>query len=83
MADVPQKVKEGGSLSTDGIDIYALRGDKKNDFWKYSVATGTWTTLDSTPQNVKAGGSLKYLGGGFYALPGDGKKSLWKFAPSQ
>lgn len=47
------------------------------------MATGTWTTLDSTPQNVKAGGSLKYLGGGFYALPGDGKKSLWKFAPSQ
>ena len=47
------------------------------------MATGTWTTLDSTPQSVKAGGSLRYLGGGFYALRGDDKNDLWKFAPSQ
>ena len=48
MADAPHNVKKGGALTTDGTNIYALRGDKHKEFFRYNVAANTWTALATT-----------------------------------
>ncbi len=54
----PQKVKAGGALTYGNGTIYAFRGDKKKDFWKFDVIADSWSTLGSAPANVKEGGAL-------------------------
>ena len=38
MANAPNNIKKGGALTTDGTNIYALRGDKHKEFFRYNVA---------------------------------------------
>ena len=43
LASTPSdNIREGGALTTDGNNIYLLRGDRKNDFYRYNVAANTW-----------------------------------------
>jgi hypothetical protein len=34
-----KKVKAGGSVATDGLAVYALKGNKTNEFWVYTLGT--------------------------------------------
>lgn len=79
MADTPDKVQWGGSLTYDGSDIYALRGKDSKDFWKYDITSNTWSPIADTPDKVKEGGSLTYDGNGIYTLRGKDTKSFWKY----
>ena len=59
--------------------VYALRGDRSTDFWKYLVASNTWTSLTATPANVRAGGALTTDGADIFALRGDDNRNFWKY----
>ncbi|MBW6467738.1 MAG: DUF11 domain-containing protein [Coriobacteriia bacterium] len=86
MAPTPANVSWGGALTSvdtngDGaIDsIYALQGDGKTGFWRYSIATNTWTAMAVTPGAVKAGGALTNDGQYIYALQG-GTALFWGYS---
>ena len=79
--DTSATVEHGGALVTDGTNIYALRGNKKKDFWEFNVSGGTWSSSADTPFNVEDGGALVYLSGSVYAIRGDDKTTFWKITP--
>ena len=68
LAHAPHNIKKGGALTTDGTNIYVLRGDRHKEFCRYNVAANTWTTLAPLAVNVGWGGSLTCVGGSIYAL---------------
>jgi hypothetical protein len=55
-----------------GDCIYAFRGGETKTFWRYDVATDTWSALSDAPHDVAAGGALVYDGNNYiYALHGN------------
>lgn len=73
LASTPEEVFRGGSLvHAGGGNLFALRGDGRDDFWRYSVASNAWTALEPAPWNVTFGGGLTTDGADFlYAFRGD------------
>lgn len=66
----------GGAFTTDGIYIYALKGNKTCDFYRYNTWTETWEILTSIPlgtenREVASGGALAYWNGKVYAFKGN------------
>jgi len=52
--------------------IYAFRGSETKTFWRYDIATDTWSALADAPYNVAAGGALVSDGNNYiYALHGN------------
>jgi uncharacterized repeat protein (TIGR01451 family) len=68
MTAAPNNIKAGGALTTDGTNIYVLRGDARTTFWRYNVGANTWTALAVTPASVRWGGSLAQAGNLPYAM---------------
>lgn len=63
--------------------IYAFRGDRKPDFWRYETTTNAWSSLTTPPANIGSGGALVWDGADFlYALRGDGQKNLYRYSIS-
>ena len=60
LAPAPAPVDAGGSLTTDGFAVYALRGNNTSDFWRYDPVTDVWTPLANTPLPVREGGDLAF-----------------------
>jgi len=80
------KVKDGGAMTNDGNDIYAVKGGGTQEFWKYTPGEpyGTWTALDTIPKLhkksvIKTGASLTYLDDIIYILKGNNTLELWKY----
>ncbi|MCX7785525.1 MAG: choice-of-anchor J domain-containing protein [candidate division WOR-3 bacterium] len=47
-------VGKGAALCNDGINtIYAVRGNKTADFYKYDISNDTWIKLESVPLGAK------------------------------
>ena len=79
MASNPNNVTAGGALSTNGVSLYALRGNGTNEFWQYDPTADAWTSLEATLAPVKEGGALSYLNGYLYALQGNQSNQFWKY----
>jgi len=80
------KVKDGGAMTNDGNDIYAVKGGGTQEFWKYTPGEpyGTWTALDTIPKLhkksvIKTGAALSYLSGIIYILKGNNTLELWEY----
>jgi hypothetical protein len=80
------RVKDGGAITSDGTDLYAIKGGGKQDFWKYTPgAPGVWTPLDviqklnnkSVPKN---GAALCYYDHIIYLLKGNNTNEFWQYA---
>jgi uncharacterized repeat protein (TIGR01451 family) len=72
-------ILRGGSLATDGENIYGLRGDNQV-FWRYNVDLNTWTALQNTGQNIREGAGLVYADDGFfYATTGGGNNRFYRY----
>ena len=76
-------IKAGGAITNDGSYLFLMRGDDKQDFWRYPIASGisgSWEKLTNTPLKVKDGGALAYDdAGGIYAFRGAGKPDFWYY----
>ncbi|MEE9216953.1 MAG: hypothetical protein V3U32_05890, partial [Anaerolineales bacterium] len=62
--------------------LFALRGDGKNDFWRYSTSGDSWTPMADTLGNVKQGGALAYTGGDYIFAFRGAKKDFWRYQTS-
>ncbi|MBK7781193.1 MAG: DUF11 domain-containing protein [Ardenticatenia bacterium] len=74
-ANTPDNVKQGGALTTDGVDIFALEGNNSQNFKQYTISSNAWSSLANTGTNVGKGGAAVYLNTGtayIYALMGNG-----------
>ncbi len=68
--------------------LFALKGNRTKEFWKYTPGSNSWQRLEDIPDTVYDGGALCF--GGFhaeqgvnyariYALPGGGKSSFYRY----
>lgn len=78
MSSTPAVVSRGGALTSDGTNLYALRG-VTSDFWRYNTSTNVWSVLSTTPASVGAGGSLVHLNGFLYAFRGGSNNAFWRY----
>jgi hypothetical protein len=80
------KSGDGGcGVFLDG-SIYALKGDKTQEFWKYTIATNSWSEEDSLPRGVKdkavgPGADIVAAGARLYATKGNESNELWQLFP--
>jgi len=64
--------------------IYAFKGNKTSEFWRYDPEYDEWEELTANPPGptVGAGGALAAdPGTGVYALAGDNSSKFWRFTP--
>ncbi|MCX6841303.1 MAG: T9SS type A sorting domain-containing protein, partial [candidate division WOR-3 bacterium] len=92
VADVPimpsgRAVKDGGCLAYDaGTDaIYASKGYKTGDFYKFALPADTWATLASIPfggdgKQVYKGSTMCADGNGkLYLTKGNNTRGFWEY----
>ncbi len=75
----------GGSLAYAGKEcVYALGGNKKNNFGCYNISGDSWnSSLASLPKNVDGEDSLVHGGGNsLFALVGGKKDNFWSYNTS-
>ena len=77
--DTPSRVKSGGDMTTDGVNLYVLSGGGKKDFWKFDVGAGMWNSLADTPEPVRAGGAITRGGTDLYAFRGGETRDFWRY----
>ncbi len=79
------RCRKGAALAADATGgIYAFKGGRTSEFWRYEVARDTWIQLEDIPasnsrKRVHDGGSLACLGNRVYALKGGGSSEFWCF----
>ncbi len=88
-----QFVSYGGALVSDGNYLYAFRGNKSNEFYKYSIDDNKWILVESIPFGRKPNNPMhinrKQVGNGaslcfdgvntIYATKGAGTRELWAY----
>jgi hypothetical protein len=87
-------IREGGALTSIGNTLYAFRGYRSNEFYKYLTNTNQWIVIESIPyglnpgtnpptinrKKVDDGASLCYDGNNtIYATKGGGTKEFWAY----
>ncbi len=78
-----REVGKGGALTAVPTALYALKGNKTSDFFRYPTGDSTWLTSASIPDGREAkkvgdGGALTNDGSNFiYALKGNGTSGFW------
>jgi hypothetical protein len=80
--NVPQSVKGGGALTTDGTNLYLVTGNGHNFFYRYNVGANTWTLLANLPNTTNTGSASVYLGGYVYVLRGKTTNSFYRYSIS-
>jgi len=80
-------IKDGGCLAYDALTdvIYASKGNKSGDFYKYTLPAGTWTNLTGIP--LGAEGKMVYKGsvlcadgnGKLYLTKGNNTDGFWEY----
>ncbi|MEO0092079.1 MAG: T9SS type A sorting domain-containing protein [candidate division WOR-3 bacterium] len=83
------KVKDGGSMATNGSAVYMIKGGGARDFWKYEISKGTWVPLETIPQDPalgkksvpKTGAALAYGNNYVYLLKGNNLLEVMKYGP--
>ena len=78
MTATPGVISKGAALTTNGANIYALRG-ASNAFWRYDPSTNTWSVLANTPVNISSGAALVHLNGIIYAFTGDSTNTFYQY----
>jgi hypothetical protein len=84
-----KKSKEGGCGTYLNGFIYALKGGNTQEFWKYTIATNSWTEKETIPavgtsgkkKKVKAGAGLVAVGSVMYATKGNKSNEFWTYQP--
>jgi hypothetical protein len=71
----------GGMVYDENGNIFLARGNGKNDFWKYNIASNAWTVMASVPGvvTVVSGNSVFDGNGNIYLMKGNSTGELWKY----
>lgn len=80
-----KEVKNGGALTILGNQVYALRGNKTDEFFAYNIETDSWFILRSLPPG--SNGKPVYKGGALttdharyiYALKGNSQSDFLRY----
>lgn len=75
-------VYAGGDLAYDGDDnVYAIQGNTRTGFSKYSINTGDWTVIDNLPMYPYEGAQIEYDAAtdSIYYLPSNGKTYFYRY----
>ncbi len=77
-------VKDGGALvaNPDRGCLYALKGNKRDEFYQYSPSDSAWTRLaDVTAGNrpVGKGAAMTYGGGMVFVMKGNNTRDFYKY----
>ncbi|MGQ9708443.1 MAG: hypothetical protein ACUVUR_06165 [bacterium] len=82
-----RRCREGAALACDNSRfIYAFKGGRSNEFWRYDADLDSWEKLEEIPlgnhwRRVGPGGALAFLSGRVYALKGGGCREFWCYEP--
>lgn len=91
-------VRDGGALVSTGGILYAFRGYRSNEYYKYLLNTNLWVLMESIPfgwnpgatpptinrKRVDQGGALCFDGGNIiYATKGGGTTEFWAYNITQ
>jgi hypothetical protein len=81
-------VKDGGAMTTDGDNIYAIKGGGINEFWVYEPGINIWSPIDTIPRGLlgnkgmpKSGAALAYDGLRVCLLKGNNSNEFWQYTP--
>ncbi len=91
MTAPPQPIHGGASMVYTGGDyIYATRGyppadpSAANTFFRYSISTNLWVTLEPSPLGFRNGGDLAYANGDYiYAARGSNSSVFYRYSISE
>ncbi len=78
-----KKCRSGTALTSDNHRyIYAFKGGKTTEFWRYDAVRDSWERLQDIPLGIRwrrvgAGGALAFLNGRIYAFKGGGTREFW------
>lgn len=78
-----KKCRSGTALTSDNRRyIYAFKGGKTTEFWRYDAVSDSWERLQDIPLGIRwrrigAGGALAFLNGRIYAFKGGGTREFW------
>ncbi len=84
-----KKCREGAALTSDGHQyIYAFKGGRTNEFWRYDAVLDSWEQMENIPpgnrrRRVGPGGALAFFDGRVYALKGGGCREFWCYEPNE
>lgn len=83
LENLPDGVLNGGSLETDGTDLYFLRGNASTDFYRYDtgVESNHWEPLSGPPATVSTGSSMIYdpVGSYMYVARGSNTNTFYRY----
>ncbi|NIV40562.1 MAG: hypothetical protein GWN58_67525 [Anaerolineae bacterium] len=81
MTSAPSDVGDGGALTYIGQDeIIAIRGDKEDDLWKYSISGDSWETLEPAPDTIGEGGAVTFPEDDYiFVMRGDNSTDFWRY----
>lgn len=80
-----RRCKDGAALASDGVSyIYAFKGGRTVEFWRYDIQADTWEELENIPvgtrwRRVGSGAGLAFVEGKVYALKGGGSREFWSY----
>jgi hypothetical protein len=80
-----KKSRDGAALTSDQTRyIYAFKGGRTTEFWRYDVIADTWERLEDIPpgdrwHRVNTGGALTFLEGAVYGFKGGGSREFWRY----
>ncbi|MDH5185934.1 MAG: T9SS type A sorting domain-containing protein [candidate division WOR-3 bacterium] len=82
-----KKVKEGGCIEYHDQKVYAVKGGKTKEFWRFDIPADSWTYVGEiaddnliTPEKgIKAGKSLAYstFASGLFCIIGSNTNEFW------
>lgn len=70
----------GSAFTTDGTDVFVVRGATDVLFWKYSPSKDTWTTLKNLPRGAYYGSDIQYVNGYIYAVFGGYQNTFARYS---
>jgi hypothetical protein len=82
-----KQAKDGAWLAEAGDYVYAAKGNKTPDFYRYNVVTDSWQTLAAIPpgreDKVPGKGAVGAVGPYVYAVKGNNTLGFFRYDPDQ
>ena len=89
LGDKGKRVKDGAGLASLGSSVYALKGNRTCEFYRYDTRSNHWHALAPIPaigrlgqnKSVSKGATLCMAQGRLFATKGGGTAEFWEFSP--